>query len=313
MLEQETTKSLESASRYGDSRISEILPVFLKHAQYELSFSPKTVEKYAECLKTAVRHIGDLRVADIGQEDITELKAKIIEGGAGESRIAQIIFSLKSLLRYCLEDLELQVLDYKKIKSPKRPRRDVLFLTNEEVQQFVESIKVRASRNRLSMNGLRLRTLVEVLLGTGMRISEALSLNRDSVDFEKAEAKIIGKGNKERVVFFSPRSLEWIKYLLSKRQDSNEALFVTTAGTRLKMYDISSFFKRQVIKSGLNKKVTPHILRHTVATNLLFNGCPISHVKEILGHERMETTCRYYLGVDRRKAKEAHNDFLRYG
>ncbi len=304
--------ALESTSRYGDSTISSLVPLFLKHAQYELSFSPKTVEKYEECLKMAVRHIGDLQVRQIDHAVITELKAKIIQGGAGESRIAQITFSMKSFLRYCLEYLELPVFDYRKIKSPKRSRREVIFLTNEEIEQFVNAIKIHGYQKRISMNGLRFRTLVEVLLGTGMRISEAISLNRDSIDFEKAEAKIIGKGNKERVVFFSERSLEWVRYYLSVRKDKAEPLFVTSIFNRLQTTDVSKLFRKYKAWAGITKKLTPHILRHTVATTLLFNGCPISHVKEILGHERMETTCRYYLGVDKRKAKEAHEKFLTF-
>lgn len=159
---------------------------------------------------------------------------------------------------------------------------------------------------------MRFRTLVEVLLGTGMRISEALSLNRDSIDFEKKEAKIIGKGNKERTVFFNERCLEWVKRWLEVREDDHPALFITQSGTRWSKDDIEWLFRRYAQKAGLTKKVTPHILRHTMATNLLFNGCPVSHVKEILGHERLETTCRYYLGLDKSKAKEAHEKFLNY-
>ncbi|MHB8871036.1 MAG: tyrosine-type recombinase/integrase [Candidatus Doudnabacteria bacterium] len=304
--------AIESTSRYGDSKISSLLPLFVKHAQYELSFSPRTVEKYEECLRTAIRHVGDLPVEKIDLAIITDLKARIIQGGAGESRIAQIIFSIKSFLRYCSEYLELAVYDYKKIKSPKRSRREVIFLTNEEIEQFVNSIKIHDSRKHVLMIGLRFRVLVEVLLGTGMRISEALSLNRDTVDFEKAEAKIIGKGNKERTVFFSSRSLDWVKYYLSKRKDNEEALFVTSWFSRLKTVDVSKLFRTHRKRAGIVKKLTPHILRHTVATTLLFNGCPIAHVKEILGHERMETTCRYYLGVDKRKAKEAHKVYLNF-
>jgi integrase/recombinase XerD len=307
-----SSNSLESTSKYGDFPISSLLPMFLKHAQYELSFAPKTVEKYGECLATAIKHIGDLPVSQIDLAVITELKAKIIQGGAGESRISQIVFSMKSLLKYCLEYLEAPVLDYRKIKSPKRSRREVIFLSNEEIQQFVDSIRIVGYQKRIAVNGLRFRALVEVLLGTGMRISEALSLNIDSIDWEKMEAKIIGKGNKERTVFFTPRSLDWVKYYMSVRKDVAIPLFITLSGMRLRTEDVSNYFRTYRRKAGITKKLTPHILRHTVATTLLFNGCPISHVKEILGHERMETTCRYYLGVDKRKAKEAHGTFLNY-
>lgn len=297
-------------------RLSELIPSFLKYGQFELSFSPNTVSKYQECLKIIVRDYGDMAVGDLNQLFFTDLKAKILMRGAGEARVASMVFALKSFLKFCREYLELNVLDYKKIKSPKRRRREVIYLTNEEIEKFIDGIKIerRWKGNRrekgVRMDGLRFRTLVEVLLGTGMRISEALSVNKDDIDFEKKEAKIIGKGSKERTVFFSDRSLDWVKYYLSCRKDESPALFVTQLGTRLSKMDINKVFARQKKIAGINKKITPHILRHTMATNLLFNGCPISHVKEILGHDRLETTCRYYLGLDKSKAKEAHSKFL---
>jgi integrase/recombinase XerD len=143
-----------------------------------------------------------------------------------------------------------------------------------------------------------------------MRISEALSLNRRQINWKNKEAKIIGKGNKERRVFFTDRSLEWIRKYLEKRTDMHEAIFITSGEPkRLSAGDVWRFFKRHREKSKIDKKITPHILRHTVATNLLFNGCPIAHVKEILGHEKLDTTCKYYLGVDKAEAKKAHEKY----
>jgi len=102
-----------------------------------------------------------------------------------------------------------------------------------------------------------------------------------------------------------------VRYL-ENRKDEELPLFITHKLTRMRNVDISRVFMQYRKKSGVNKKITPHILRHTTATTLLFNGCPISHVKEILGHERLETTCKYYLGVDKRLAKEAHGKYLNY-
>ncbi len=297
-------------------KISDLMLSFVKYCEVEMSFSPNTLSKYSECLKTTITLIGDLPVNEITVIQVTELKQKVLARGAHEARLSSIVFALKSFLRFCREYFELDVLDPKRIRSPRRLRREVLFLSPEEIKQFVDSIRITRKYNGkhyeegYRLDGLRFRTLVEVLLGTGMRISEALSLNRDSIDFEKREAKIIGKGNKERIVFFTERSLEWVKIYLEERKDEHESLFVTNLRTRLSKGDVSSLFKRNLSKSGLNKKVTPHILRHTTATTLLFNGCPISHVKEILGHDRLETTCKYYLGVDKAKAKEAHRAFL---
>jgi integrase/recombinase XerD len=310
--------STVQASNELGRRLSTIIPGFLKYARFERCLSPETIIKYRDCLGTVVKEIGDMPIDAIRLHHLTELKQEIALRGAGVARISQIIFALKSLLRYSSEVLEIEVLPLEKIKVPKRQRREVIFLTNEEVNQFLNAIPLAVYNRRkqeqevVRLDGLRFRTLVEVLLATGMRISEALSLNRDSINFEKTEAKIIGKGNKERTVFFTDRSLEWIKRYLAARSDSGPALFATKSGGRLDRADISGYFSRYARRAGLTKKVTPHILRHTTATNLLFNGCPISHVKEILGHDRLETTCKYYLGVDKRKAKEAHASFLNF-
>ena len=91
------------------------------------------------------------------------------------------------------------------------------------------------------------------------------------------------------------------------------ALFATTDGERrLKRPDVWRPFARQRALAKIQKRVTPHLLRHTAATQLLFNGCPVGHIKEILGHERLETTCRYCLGLDHRAAKAAHAKYLNY-
>jgi integrase/recombinase XerD len=146
-----------------------------------------------------------------------------------------------------------------------------------------------------------------------MRISEALSLNRTDIDFERREARIIGKGRKQRTVFFTDRALSWLTRYFAARSDHHPAAFVTIdCSARLGRTDIWRPFKQHQRFSGITKRVTPHLLRHTAATQLLFNGCPIGHIKEILGHERLETTCRYYLGLDHRAAKAAHQKFLHY-
>ncbi len=298
--------------------LSQLAPMYLRYAQFDQNLSPQTIQKYQECLVWIVKDMEDIPIEEVSLGHITVLKQKIISRGAGEYRVYSMVYALKNLLKYCQEVLELEVLDYRKIKNPRLKRREVVFLTNEEVRQFLDSIRLEkkyngnAKGNFVRLDGIRFRTLVEVLLGTGMRISEALQLDRDSIDFEKKEAKIIGKGNKERTVFFSDRAIQWVRFYLEARADNKEPLFLTNWGTRLKREDISKLFRRYTAKAGINKKITPHILRHTVATNLLFNGCPISHVKEILGHERLETTCKYYLGVDKTKAKEAHNQYLSY-
>jgi integrase/recombinase XerD len=252
-------------------------------------------------------------VSDYGKEDVLSLKAALLSRQLSVSRQVSILSALKRILAYCRHS-GMAVLDPDCITIPRRPRRDVAYLTAEEVERFVAAIPLTTLKDKPHKAGLRFRALVEVLLGTAMRIGEVLSLNHDQIDYEAREARIIGKGNKERTVFFTVRSISWLQRYLETRTDATPPVFVTEDGTtRLSRPDIWRPFRHYRIHAGINKRITPHLLRHTAATQLLFNGCPVGHIKEILGHERLETTCRYYLGLDHRAAKQAHEKYLTYG
>jgi integrase/recombinase XerD len=198
------------------------------------------------------------------------------------------------------------------LKTLKIPRRAVVHLTQDELEQFMASIKVHHRSGRLNLPGLCFRALAEVLAGTGMRISEALALDMAAVNWRDHDARIIGKGGKQRKVFFSERAIRWLKRHLEDRSDHSPPLFVSArTGRRLAQHEAQRMCRAAVQRSGLQKRVTLHVLRHTFATTLLRNGCPIGHIQGLLGHERLETTCRYYLGLlDERDLKKAHERFL---
>jgi integrase/recombinase XerD len=292
--------------------LSKILPRFLQYAQAELCFAEQSLTKYRDCIRQVQRILGDRPVTAFTKEDVLALKTNLLSRQLSVSRQVSILSATKRVLAYCQEE-GMAVLDPDEITIPRRPRREVAYLTVEEVERFVSAIAVTTLDDKVCIANLRFRALVEVLLGSAMRIGEALSLDRDQIDFENREARIIGKGSKERVVFFTARALDWLKRYLSTRVDLQPAVFITHgARSRLKRHDIWRPFGRYRQRAGINKPVTPHLLRHTAATQLLFNGCPIGHIKEILGHERLETTCRYYLGLDHRAAKSAHERYLTY-
>ena len=294
-------------------RLSAVLPPFLQYAQAELQFSAQSLIKYEDCARQIRRIVGDRPVDSYTKDDVLTLKAILLSRQLSVSRQVSILSAFKRILSYCREE-GLEVLDPDCITVPRRPRREVAYLTAEEVERFVAAIPLTTLKDKPHLAGLRFRALVEVLLGTAMRIGEVLSLDRDRIDFKAREARIIGKGNKERTVFFTGRSLYWLGKYLAARTDNTAAVFAVEDGTaRLSRADIWRPFKRNRLHAGINKRITPHLLRHTAATQLLFNGCPVGHIKEILGHERLETTCRYYLGLDHRAAKAAHEKYLTYG
>ena len=286
--------------------LSALVEGFLEYARYELNFSPETIIKYRDSLKCFVRDVGNKPVEQLEVDDFVKLKKRMVDRGLSVSRISSVVFAMRSFLNYCRFHLKLMTLNPKQIRPPKRIKREVIFLTKEEINALLETTNIK------KWNEFRFRVLVEVLLGTGMRIGEVLSLNRKDIDWEKREAKIIGKGNKERRIFFTEKALDWIRRYLESRHDNHPAIFITSGKQprRLAREGIWRYFDRHRKLARIDKKLTPHILRHTVATNLVFNGCPIVHVKEILGHDKLDTTCKYYLGIDREKAKRAHKKFL---
>jgi site-specific recombinase XerD len=292
----------------GSVTVRQLLPHYRAYVLYELNL----VSGYEDGLFRTLKVWGDICPQEITSQQILALKADLSAKGVGQTWTRNVLQAVRSFLRFCRLGLGLAVLDPQAIRVPRINRREVIYLTPEEVEQFLSAIPVFSKRGKIELKWLMFRTLVEALLGTGMRISEALSIRRASLNIETGEAKIIGKGNRERVIFFTPRALAWTKEYFNRRHDASEWLFAQPNGKAIG-YDMVRFAFRYVRgRAGLVKKVTAHILRHTCATILLFNGCPIGHIKEILGHERLITTCQYYLGVDKKAAKDAHRKFLQF-
>ncbi len=305
-LEQRASNTITDPLAVSDFAV--LIPKFIDYLKYEIRNSSQTIVKYEECLYWFIRDLPHLfSPADIQLDDITTLKKKMASRGCSEARINSVIFALRAFLKYCNQDLNITTINPKSFRPMKIPKRQVVFLTKEEVNQLLDNLNINDIRD------LRMRALMELLLGTGMRITEALSLNRQDIDVVSKEMMIIGKGNKQRTIFLTDRALEWIQKYLAKRKDTHEALFVTFGTVeRLARFDLSKQFRFYANRAGIRKKVTPHVLRHTAATIMLQNGCDIRYIQELLGHADIQTTAQYYLGTDKSALKEAHAKFLQF-
>jgi integrase/recombinase XerD len=279
----------------------------------ERHFRPRTTRNYIEDIRFFIKIMGDLTISQIDLNHFISFKARMVERKAGASRIASIINAMKCLFAYSRDVLSLPVIDPKIIKAPRAPRREVVYLNAEELEKFMAAVRLTTFSGEPRTSGYCVRALIETLAATGMRISEALALHRDSIDMQNKEAVIVGKGGKQRTVYFTDRALHWITRYLRLRSDSSRALFVNAKSGRLSIYSVHHTFRRLTRCAGLKQRVTPHIIRHTLATSLLRNGCPIGFIKEILGHEQLGTTCRYYLGMmTKQETKYAHQTYSHF-
>jgi site-specific recombinase XerD len=284
--------------------ISDAAGAFITYARVDRMYAPETQLKIKDCFRAWLLPLfGAREVESLTALDVLELRRIMTDRALSVARQYSVVVFLKLFLKFCRVVLKLKVLDPTEVRLPRRTHNRVEYLTNQEADQLLNAVPMH------TFNGLRLRTLMEVLLSTGMRISEALSLNRDVTETrpgEIAEVEITGKGSKQRTVFLSPRCLEWTKRFVAIRTDPHPALFVTTGTSprRLGRNEMSKVFRKLGARAGITKKVTPHLLRHTFCTSLLHAGADITFIKELAGHQDIETTARYYLGVDKKALRQ---------
>jgi len=304
--------SLDPNSKMSEVTILGLLSPFRTYCTFEWGIRSRTAHTYATKLRWLAGRIGDINPLQLRAQHLADMKRALAETKHQPASIHEYVSAVKAFLRFCREALNLDTLHPREIVYPRMPKRQVVYLTPDEVVRFIAAIPVNGHGKTAGLHWLSFRALVEVLLGTGIRISECLSLKRSTLRWDSGTAQIIGKGNKQRTIFFTPRALAWVERYLKQRQSSADYIFVGPSGRPLRPCAIQRTFRVIRARAGLAKNVTPHILRHTVATTLLFNGCPIGHIKEILGHEDLQTTCEYYLGTDNHAAKAAHDQYLEY-
>ncbi len=281
---------------------------FLAYGRAERNYAQETLTKHNDCFKSWILpHFGEKPVADIHRTDILAFRDAMVNRGIGINRQYSVLMTLKLFLKFCRSVLKLEGLDPAEIRLPARPRPHVQYLTNEEIQRVLSVIPVH------TITGLRLRTLIVLLLNTGLRISEALALDRTPFELGQQEIEVIGKGGRPRTVFLNDRCLAAVKQYLSRRDDDYPALFVTTGvARRLARDDMSKYFAELRIRAQIDKRLTPHLLRHTYCTNLLHHGADITFIKELAGHRDIQTTAKYYLGVDKRALRRVVDNCINY-
>jgi integrase/recombinase XerD len=281
---------------------------FMTYGRGEKNYAKESLVKHRDCFRSWLLPVlGYGELENIAQTEIAKLQADMVGRGLSVARRYSVLMTLKVFLKFCREVLKISCMDPGEVRLPKRPAPFVQYLTNQEVE------RLRNSPDTHKFTGLRMRTLIEVLLNTGLRISEALALDREPFEAGNTEVQIIGKGKRPRTVFFPETTVGWIRRFLRFRVDDFPAVFVTTGiPRRWDRNDQSKYFKELKWKAGIDKKLTPHILRHTYCTNLRDNGTDISLIRELAGHQDIQTTAKYYLGVSKQALRYAVRKNLNY-
>jgi len=292
---------------------------FLEYLEIEQNRSQKTIQNYDHYLTRLEDFAGDIKISEINPELIRKWRLWLNRLGTNTSDELQKntqnyhLIALRSFLKFCAKR-DIKAMPADKIELAKSTRKQVTFLTPDELKRLFNTPKLE------TINGLRDRAILELLFSSGLRVSELVSLNRDSVNLKRKEFTVRGKGQKDRPVFISDSAVWWMQQYLEKRDDNSNPLFIRYSGT--KKVSLSGNFYRLTVRSvqrlvaryaklaGITKKVTPHTLRHSFATDLLMNGADLRSVQAMLGHSNISTT-QIYTHVTDPHLKSVHSKFHR--
>ncbi len=265
----------------------------------ERNYSKHTLKAYIADIKEFGLVLKDMGLisADNGEIDFAHMDETPIRtfisrlyGKNKRVSISRKLASIRTFYEFLIRNGTIKSNSAKLVPTPKGEKRLPTFLTVDEVVKLVEtpgSDNVYESRDR---------AILELLYSCGLRVSELVGINLNNLDLISMSVKVLGKGNKERMVPLGSKASTAIKTYISQRLDlkpEDDYLFVNSRGGRLSTRSIDRIIKKYAAISGIPKNISPHVLRHTFATHLLGGGADLRAIQEMLGHKSLSTTQRY--------------------
>jgi len=313
----------------SDKPIIKHITNFLEYLEIERGVADKTQENYGRYLNKFVRWLEmtnneGLKPHELTSDHIWKYRIFLARSPISDKdkktlkKITQnhYLIALRSLLTYFTER-DIQSLPTEKVKLAKEKAiRSVKFLTLDQIEKLL--LTPDMSHNI----GIRDRAILEVLFSTGLRVAELTALNRDQIkiklDSKDIELSIIGKGNRPRTIYFSERTVRWLREYLKTRSDADKALFInyrpgqsdknSPSPRRLTTRSVERIMEKYSKMAGLPIDATPHTLRHSYATDLLSQGADLRTVQELLGHQSVSTT-QIYTHVTNKRLRDVHRQF----
>ena len=310
-------------------KLSELKRQFLEYIEIERGRSLKTVINYNRYIDKFIEFAGDIEPESItdsmfreyrlflNRQTIKQNRGKSLYQRDGRSETLKkrtqnyYLIALRAYLKFA-NKIGIKTMSPERIELAKVGERSLDLITKEDLKKIMES------PDTSSVKGLRDKAILELLFSTGLRVSELCSLPRD-INLNIDEFSVRGKGEKVRVVFISPEAKDALKKYLEKRDDMSDALFVQIASPiknsekneisgALTSRSVERIIRFYATKAGISKKVTPHVLRHVFATDLLSNGADLRSVQTMLGHANIATT-QIYTHITDKHLRDIHKNF----
>jgi site-specific recombinase XerD len=292
--------------------LKELKMRFLEYLEIEKGRSLKTIENYDHYLSEFLTQTKVTSPSAVTEQIVREFRLWLnrqpgVSGSMKKKTQNYYLIALRAFLKYMRRN-NIKSLDPERIELAKVGGRDLDLITSNELERLMKGPQGD------EVSTLRDRAILELFFSTGLRVSELCSLNAD-LDLTRDEFSVRGKGDKVRVVFLSDAAKKAIAAYLKKRGDMGEALFAGYGKlgrgkdvSRLTPRTVERLVKKYAIKAGITRKVTPHVIRHSFATDLLENGADLRSVQALLGHANIATT-QVYTHVTDKHLREVHKAF----
>lgn len=279
------------------SRLSAHGRAFMAHLSVEKGYAEATVRAYGQDLLQFEAHLRSKgkdsgNPADISRDTIRSYLAELHRQGIKRSSVARKLASLRSYFRFLVRQDVILVSPCTGVSNPKQDIRHPIALNVDQALGLMEASHEPDPRT------LRDMALVELLYGSGLRVSEAVGLDLNDVDLRQGMALVLGKGSKERLAPLTEASVERLRqYLLHRRAFApkleEQALFLGLRGKRMNRREANRIVDKLADQAGISQHISPHVLRHSFGTHMLQAGADLRSVQELLGHARLSTTQRY--------------------
>lgn len=270
---------------------------FLVYLKNELNYSNYTIKNYELDIYDYINFCNEnkIDIYDIKYDEVKKYLINIHNKKYKSSSVSRKISSLRTFYGYLYDNNLINNNIFKFISSPKKEKKLPKYITNDDINIIFDIPDIS------TVVGIRNRLIIELLYGTGIRVSELCNIKLNDIDFKNKSIRILGKGKKERNVFYGTKCNDILNLYLNNSRNillKNKLSDYLIVGTNSngKMFSTRSvelIINDIIKKASLNKKITPHVFRHTFATHLLNEGCDILVVKELLGHSSIDTTGIY--------------------
>ena len=274
---------------------------YLDYLLYQKNYSKNTILNYEEDLNFFKNFLDDRKISflDLEYKDIRSFYNYMDSLKYSKNTISRKVSSIRSFYKYLARDGDIPYNPFSLTNGPKKDKLLPKFLYYNELEDLFEACDMN------TFLGIRDRLILEMLYATGMRVGEIETVKEKDINFSDNSIKVLGKGSKERIVYFGEYAREILDLYLEKKTDKNEYLFINNNGGRLTARGIRYILNKIVDKTSLNTKISPHMLRHSFATHLLNEGCDLLSVQELLGHESLRAT-QVYTHVTNDRLKDVY-------